>query len=365
MQAANFVAPHSGGIRAVLEHLARGYAAAGHDVLQIVPAAQAAYEDTAWGRRVLLPGLAVPGTGYRVLRPRQLTGLLPALAPDRLEVHDRSTLRGLGRWARAHDVPALAVSHERLDRLLGQWSVPAPLARRLADRSNRALAAEFDAIVCTTAWAAEEFERLPIDNLRRVPLGVDLDRFTPWSADPSLARGDTALLVLASRLSPEKQPGLAVRTVGELVRRGVPVQLVVAGDGPLRRRLERLAARLPIAFWGHIALDRLAPLLATADVVLAPGPVETFGLAALEALASGTPVVANGASALPQIVGAAGRAVPGRPREFADAVQELLARPPDARRRMARRTAERYPWPAAVAGFLAAHRLPTDAVRVA
>src|SRR3712207_7820352 len=54
-------------------------------------------------------------------------------------------------------------------------------------------------------------------------------------------------------------------------------------------------------FAGHIA-DRsaVAALLASADVVVAPGPVETFGLAALEALACGTPVVVDQASALPR-----------------------------------------------------------------
>ena len=91
--------------------------------------------------------------------------------------------------------------------------------------------------------------------------------------------------------------------------------LVVAGDGPLRARLERAARRkgLPVTFAGFITdPTELAALLASADVVIAPGPVETFGLAALEALACGTPVVVSADSALPEVIGAAGVAVGGR-----------------------------------------------------
>ena len=110
-----------------------------------------------------------------------------------------------------------------------------------------------------------------------------------------------------------------------------------------------------MTFLGHVA-DRseLAALLASADVVLAPGPVETFGLAALEALACGTPVVASARSALPALIGPAG-AVATTPAQYAGAVQRLLAAPAAARRARARARAELHPWSAAVSAFLSAH----------
>ena len=92
---------------------------------------------------------------------------------------------------------------------------------------------------------------------------------------------DEVLVLLASRLSREKRPALALDTVAELVRRGHRVRLLVAGDGPLRAHLEQRAHGLPVSFLGFVRdRDRMAALLASADVVLAPGPVETFGLAA-------------------------------------------------------------------------------------
>src|SRR6201985_518230 len=84
---------------------------------------------------------------------------------------------------------------------------------------------------------------------------------------------------------------------------GIDARLVVVGDGPLRARLQRQAARLPVDFTGFVS-DRhsVAELLASADVALAPGPHETFGLAALESLACGTPAVVSRTSALAEIL---------------------------------------------------------------
>ena len=356
VQVANFVTATSGGLRTCLAHLAEGYAAAGHEVVQVVPGEAEVVQPMPWGTRVLVPSTALPGTGYRVVtNVRRLERTLAALRPDRVEVHDRTTLRGLGAWASRHGVPSLVVSHERLDVWLRQW-LPrrAPLGRA-ADRSNAVLAASFDSVVCTTAWAAEEFSRLGVRNLRQVPLGVDLEGFRPRlhsTQQPEL------LLVLASRLSKEKRPELAVGAVRELVRRGHRVRLLVAGDGPLRASLERQSRDLPVTWLGFVP-DRheLAALLAAADVALAPGPVETFGLAALEALACGTPVVVNRHSALPAVVGDAGRASASSAWVFADCVEELLQVDEPVRRAAARSRAEAFPWTATVDGFLDVHRL--------
>lgn len=364
-QVANFVAPHSGGIRTVLNQLAAGYHLHGHEVVQVVPGAGRATEPTAWGRREVLPGRPLPGTGYRILAPGPVRRALAAVVPDRIEVHDRLTLRGLGRWAAARDVPAVVVSHERLDRLAGQW-LPGPVRRSRPvavwiDRSNAALAAGFDAVVCTTDWAAEEFARLPGVSVRVVPLGVDTVRFTPERADPARRPAAGApLLIMASRLSREKRPDLALRTLAVLADRGVAAQLVVAGDGPQRDGLQAWAADrdLPVRFLGHVPQDELARWLATADVALAPGPVETFCLSAVEALASGTPVVGNAASAVSTVLGPAGMVADGRADAFADCVELLLSRPEPVRRKAARAQAERFGWAATTRTMLEVHREP-------
>jgi alpha-1,6-mannosyltransferase len=366
---ANFVTPKSGGLRTALRHLGTGYEAAGHEAVLIVPGPEASEEQTAQGLVITLPGPRVPGMGgYRMLLGRRRTAsLLRELRPDRVEVSDRTSLRWVGGWARKHDVPSMMVSHESLDGLLRLFG-PA-WGRQVADKLNGRTADGYDRIVCTTRWAAAEFERIDAPNVSRVPLGVDLDRFSPALNDPVLrarwAKPNEILLLHCGRLSAEKKPRRSLDAVAALRRAGVPAQLVVAGSGPLLPMLRAEAERraLPVCFLGFLGDPALlGALLATADVVIAPGPVETFGLAALEALASGTPVVASAESALSEVIGSAGIAAPGDGPAYADAVLALMERPEDVRRRAAREQAERFPWATAVDGFLSAHGV--DRVRL-
>jgi alpha-1,6-mannosyltransferase len=369
---ANFVAPQSGGLRTALRELGAGYLAAGHEPVLIIPAERDSDEQTAQGRVITLRGPRVPFTGgYRVLlRKRRVAGLLARLRPDVLEVSDRTTLRWTGRWARRHGVPAVMVSHESLAALLGLVRLGLARLNAVADMLNRRTARVYQRVICTTGWAAAEFERIGVGNVVRAPLGVDLDTFTPGRSSQEVrdryVAADQTLLVHCGRLSAEKKPQRSLNTLATLRADGVPARLVVAGDGPLRRRLQRRAVReeLPVTFAGFLP-DRtdLAALLASADVALAPGPVETFGLAALEALACGTPVVVSAESALPEVAGDAGVSVTGE--DLAPGVRELLGRPGATRRAAARARAERYDWPTAVQAFLAVHEsIVTGRVKV-
>ncbi|MFB6709162.1 glycosyltransferase [Streptomyces sp. NPDC056333] len=364
---ANFVTPSSGGLRTALDELGRGYLAAGHEPVLVVPGDSASDVRTAQGRVITLPGPALPGSGgYRVLAGRRtLRHLLETLRPDRLEVSDRTTLRWTGEWARRARVPAVMVSHETADGVLRTWGVPAGAAARTADRLNTLSAHAYTRIVCTTEWAEREFVRIGARNVVRAPLGVDLRRCRPGRRSLVLrarhVNGRSVLLLMCSRLSVEKRPGRALDALAVLNGLGVRATLVVAGDGPLRAGLESRARaeRLPVEFLGHVRdRERVADLQAAADLCLAPGPAETFGLSALEALACGTPVVASASSALPEVIGEAGVAAADTGEAFAAAVQELLARPEAERRAAARQRAELFGWERSVAAFLAAHEVP-------
>ncbi|EMD29081.1 glycosyltransferase family 4 protein [Amycolatopsis azurea] len=363
VQLANFYGPRSGGLRTALHHLGAGYVATGHQVTLVVPGQRYADETLPSGvRRFSLPAPQIPGTGgYRAVDPHRVRAVLKRLEPDRLEVSDRLTLRGMGVWARRNGVPSMVISHERLDRLLEQFLMPEPVARRVADVANRRMARRYDTVVCTTAFARAEFDRIAAPNVRRVPLGVDLKTFAPARRDDgwrhTLSGNADALLVHCGRLSPEKHVERSVDTVAALTETGHRVRLVIAGDGPRRRALERRARGLPVTFLGFLAgRGDVARLLASADVSLAPGPHETFGLAALEALASGTPVVVSASSALREIVRpGCGAAVDDQAPAFAGAVTELLKRPEITRRAAARARAEEFAWPRSVEGMLSAH----------
>ena len=355
---ANAYTARSGGIRTTVHALGQGYQAAGHEFVLVVPGQQASDEDLTWGRRVTLPGPRVPGSGgYRVLAnlPRVRT-VLDALAPDRLEVSDRLTLRGLGRWASVAGVPSTVIAHERLDGVLRAFT---PLGDRgilwTADRHNATTAGCFDRVVTTTRFAAQEFARIGVPT-SHVPLGVDLEQFRPKSRPRNVAG---PLLVLCSRLSREKRPDLAVEALRVLHRGGSSARLVVAGSGPLEASLRRRAQGLPVELVGHLADRRdVADLLTSADIVLAPGPVETFGLAALEALACGTPIVAASTSAVAELVERdAGRTASPEPDAIALAVASLLAVPEVRRRAAARARAESFSWSRTTDTMLILHGL--------
>src|SRR5690606_22128373 len=135
--------------------------------------------------------------------------------------------------------------------------------------------------------------------LRVVGRGVDTQLFNPnkrskLSREQWTANEHTRVLISVGRLSPEKEVDLIIRTFlkmeGEVEHY---TKLVIVGDGPDRVRLEALANHHPdIIFMGSLTGEDLACAYASADVFIFPSKVETFGNVALEALASGLPVVA-------------------------------------------------------------------------
>jgi alpha-1,6-mannosyltransferase len=359
VQLANMYSPTSGGLRTVVDALGRGYRAAGHDRILVVPGARAAVRRSAEGQLIALPGVPVGG-GYRmVVRPSPVLRLLDRLAPDAVEVSDKATFVAVGGWARERGVRAVLFSHERLDAILAArvpaaWRCGGPVLRSAVRRWNRHLAASFETTVVTSAFAEREFAALGVSTLRRVPLGVDLDVFRP--ARPSRRQGPLRL-VYAGRLSPEKNPQAAIEAVRALGRAGIPVRLDVHGDGSARDALARRAVGLPVTFHGHLPDRReLARRLAAADVALAPCPVETFGLSVLEALACGTPVVAAaGGAASELLVPGTGVAAAPTGEGMARGVREVLSWPVAERRGAARGRAECFPWSATVEAMLAVH----------
>jgi alpha-1,6-mannosyltransferase len=359
VQVANFYGPRSGGLRTAVDRLGAEYCAAGHEVFLIVPGPHTAHTQLPTGVvRITVPAKLIPFTGgYRAVLPGPVRTLLKVLRPDTLEVSDRLTLRSLGRWGREHRATTVMISHERLDRLAGQV-LPRRAARRFADFANRRTAANYDTVVCTTGFAREEFDRIGATNTVTVPLGVDLEMFHPSRRSALVRRRWAApnqiLLVHCGRLSVEKRADRSIDAVAALCDAGIEARLVVVGDGPLRARLQRQAARLPIDFTGFVSDRRtVAELLASADVALAPGPHETFGLAALESLACGTPAVVSRTSALGEIITSdSGALADNNPAAIADAVRVIVSRPEEHRRACARQRAEMFTWQRAAIGML-------------
>lgn len=357
-QLANFVGPTSGGMKNAVDALGAGYVEAGVERLLVIPGSRDARHATAYGDVVQLRSPRVGG-GYRlIVEPWRVAETLDAFAPTSVEVSDKSTLVPVAGWARRNRVRSVLFSHERMDAMLALrtgWEMGATVSIKAL---NRILVRQFDAVVVTSSYARGEFSTQAArvgTPTHQIPLGVDLEAFRPAVAGPPHA--GPLQLVHVGRLSREKSPHLAVATAMELHRRGVPVRLDVYGEGPHRAELEQLARGGPVVFHGHVAgRSRLSARIARADVALSVCPAETFGLAVLEALASGTPVVTADVGGARELVDEhSGAWAAPDPAALADAVLRLAARPREVTRAEARRRAELFPWRHTVAAMLAVH----------
>ena len=353
---ANFYGPKSGGIKTTLHNLGTEYGRIGHEFIYVVPGKSFSREKTEHGGCITLPSWVIPFSGgYRVIRStRQVKTILQSLQPDRLEVSDRFTLSCLGNWAHRRGIPAIVFSHETLRGLVKNY-LGIPL-KFIVGWHNSRLARKFDYVVATTNFAAAEFDEIGTTNVVRVPLGVDLETFSPKHRDEELRakmiKGGDVLLVHCGRLSPEKKPERSLQTLRELLDRGINARLVFIGTGPLHKKLYDSSRDIPVTFWGYVANKHLlARMIASADVSLAPGPIETFCLAALESLASGTPVVASETSAVGEFLTQengdfVGLTAANNGAAFADAVEIILdeIREDASLSDRCRIQAERFPW---------------------
>lgn len=365
-QLANFIGPASGGMKTAVHALGQGYVDAGCSRLLVIPGPYDDRVSTPLGDVVQLRAPRVGG-GYRlIVEPWRVIEVLEDWGPTSVELSDKLTLLPVARWARRNGVGSVLFSHERLDDMFAMRTGLDTTSKVSIGLLNRILVRSFDTIVVTSRYAQREFQRFADSAgcpMVRVPLGVDLDTFHPHPPVPS----DELRLTHVGRLSREKSPHLAVATAVELHRRGVPVRMDVYGVGPHQAELVEIAGSAPVHFRGFVdGREDLNRRIAAADVSLSVCPGETFGLAVLEALASGTPVVTADRGGARELVddasGAWGRP---HPAALADAVLEVASRPEQVRRAAARARAELFPWSHTVSSMLDVHEGLARSARVA
>ena len=176
--------------------------------------------------------------------------------------------------------------------------------------------------LCTSEATRRYLAEEGIQRLRLWPQGVDARRFHPdkFSKDwrVRLTNGHPAdrLLLYVGRLGHEKDIGRL-----RVVLREVPgVRLALVGDGPARRDLEQEYANTPTVFTGALQGEELAAAFASADAFVFPSTTETLGIAMIEALASGLPVLAARTGATGEVVSDGETGLLYDPRSDADLV---------------------------------------------
>lgn len=301
--------------------------------------------------------------------PRTFSLRVARLLADRRNdfdvVHDNQCLGDGLLDIAATGLPVVATVHHPItrDRLLDLTAAPwwrKPLVRRwygflgMQERVARGIP---DLLTVSTSSATDittDFGVNP-EQLHVVPLGVDTAVFTP-TAHP---RVPGRIIAIASADTPLKGVANLLQAVAKLrTTRDVELQLVakLEPNGPT----EKLIAELGISDIVHTSSGlsdaELAGLLVSAEIACIPSLYEGFSLPAVEAMASGTPIVASRAGALPEVLGPDGGCArlvrPGDADELIRVLAELLAAPDELRRLgMAgrRRALDVYSWPSVAA----------------
>lgn len=348
----------SGGVKTYLTEKAR-YVAADPRYRQVlvIPGAHDAVTITPGVTTYRLRGPRIPTqTAYRfLLAPRTTRRIFRHEHPDVIEVGSplfvpwvtRMAARGLG-------IPLVSFYHTSLPGALASLGVPPGGGRtwhRLIGAYARRLDTLFARTIVASEAAARELGGMGVTNTARVPLGVDLERFYPArkaQRESTLRRlglpTDRPIGLFVGRLAPEKRLDVLLDAWVN-VERACGAHLVIAGGGSHEEALKARCIARHVT-WLPFQHDRemVARLHAAADVYVSPGDVETFGLSALEALASGTPVAASAAGAVAELVTASRAGVlfePGSPGGCASAIRQLLASDAAMLRLRARAYAER------------------------
>ena len=200
--------------------------------------------------------------------------------------------------------------------------------QRLEGRGNRLKNSIYrNAVLCIGASRAigEYFKEIGCKNIEIIPNGIDLERFKGLDRKSH----DGFVVMTIARL--EKVKGIEY-LIGAFARLSLPrrLSLVIIGDGSERKNLENLVKKLNleerVEFLGEIPNERIPEYLAGADCFVLPSLKEGFGIAVLEAMAAGVPVIASRVGGILDIIedGKTGLLIePGNPEEIAKAISKI------------------------------------------
>jgi alpha-1,6-mannosyltransferase len=337
-----FYGETTGGIRTYLREKAR-YVEARPTLRQVLvlPGPSDALTQSDGVRCYRLEGPRVPSQDpYRfMLATRTNRRIALHERPDVIEVGSPGFVPWIVRLAaRGLDIPVVAFYHSNFPRVFAPFPERSNGFRRamfdLGWHYARVIDRHFAHTIVCSDFVANDLRAAGIDRVTKIPLGVDLALYNPARAERrrevrlryGLPEGPVAAFV--GRFAVEKELDVLLDAWREVHRR-TGAQLALVGDGPMRAHL---VARADGAPWVRFLpyerdRDRVADLMASIDLVVAPSSNETFGLAPLEALASGTPVLSADRGGISEQVatsGAGAQFVSGESRSLAEEAVTLL-----------------------------------------
>jgi len=381
----------SGGVATFYRALIEAASGRGHNIRLVVPGGSDRVEEVGDCAKIYhVESQRAPlNPHYRMIFPKQffpagsaVQKILIAERPDVVEICDKYTLNYFGAVLRRGLLDGvkfrpivIGLSCERMDDNFRSYLGRIPLAQTFCAGYMRwAYFPFFDHHIANSPYTAEELREASRGHLvaRHVwirPMGVNTSHLSPARRTPearrrllrtSGGRADSVLLLYVGRLVPEKNLPLLFHLLVHLVGTAKrDYRLLVAGDGIDRGKWETFCQRYApgrATFLGHLAdPSELADLLANADGFIHPNPREPFGIAPLEAMASGLPLVAPNEGGVASYASPENAWIaPAHVEGFASALEEMLANEFERSRRVknALQTSAQYRWDNVAASFL-------------
>ncbi len=341
----NYYHKNSGGISTSYNNLMAAAARHKRCVRLIVPGETEEIEDVnEFARIYYVPAKYSPifDKRYRLMMPWQympndslIRKILLDEMPDMVEITDKYTLSMFGAMVRLGKFKQIGrpllvhFSCERMDDNVASFLSKGSFGRWVARNViGKYTLPSFDFHLANSSYTADEFmesvttkgepnkginrfwrmfkaPRVPLsERIRVCPRGVDAAQFTPDRKSERARKemieragipADSVILLYAGRISPEKNIELLPDIMQILASEEKDFRLLIAGDGPQADWLKEEGLKIgegKIVLFGHLDKETLSDYYANADVFIHPNPKEPFGIAPLEAMASGVPTVA-------------------------------------------------------------------------
>jgi 1,2-diacylglycerol 3-alpha-glucosyltransferase len=328
--------PMLGGVARAVETMRVTLEALGHQVVVIAPRMAGAVGAPGILRVPAVPAPTYPDFALPLPLSPGWVRRIAALDLDIFHAQHPFLLGGAARrLARRLGRPLVFTYHTLYDKYAHYVPLPRPLVARQAVRWSTRFANQADLVIAPSAGLAARLRTQGVGRPTVVlPTGVDLTRFRPGDAAAARAAlglpAAPPLALYVGRLDREKNLALLLQAFERMADRHPGVELVLVGRGTqeaaLRRQLRGRGVGARIHFAGGIGLDAVVRYYQAADLFLFASTTETQGLAVLEAMAVGLPVVAVRASGVEEAVvdGVSGLLVPEEPEAFAGAALQVL-----------------------------------------
>ena len=324
---------------------------------------------------VVVRGLPSFYPGIRIaLNLWKVADIVERERPDIIELNCQYTLPWAAFLAtRQQRTPIVGIYHTDVPACFrhmvrGAGTTIAAAAERLAEWYEGLIYRHCTMTIVLNAGMTERLKRLGVERMCCLPCGVDPGTFSPARRAQALRtrlaiNPQSTVLLYAGRLSAEKELDVLFDAYAQLPPRDFV--LLIAGDGPDAKAISRRAeTNAGITYLGHVeSRAELATLYASADILLIPGRHETFGMATLEAICSGLPVVgirnSGTATIVPAEIGILAREGDGV--DFARAISTVATWPLDRLRTVCHSfAAERYSWELVLDQYVEVYRRVID-----